>query len=440
MGHDPRDELAEAVQYGRMTPEEAEAKLQELGLPPLAPQPDPLNFNPMEEVWWTLPMTVAWIAWRNGADVRDAWDTYRRKQSFWLFERWRVGLNGPIHEGFMLKNKKPATLSELALTEIYRRQHGTLPEGAISIKDAKTSLWTALASGALQGTGKTNDLASRVVIQEQEWRDLVGVENNGRDIVQLSKIGLGALSGYGDLAFKSAVVTALWPPSRMDQRGLSLPGTMTPHAPGHMPLYCAAQWIATKGGTQSFEPTYSTIWERAYSDLLARISSNQVTVTGVRSGVREKLEGYLFASIAIDYPFADTSFDLIVKDELHLQSYAYTDDESWRRGFDDCLRDRRGIQWSQLMVPREYIARWWPFDDELTPAETHSGGPGRPSAMHLIEAEYDARRKRGEARGTLREVAAGLAGWGQTTHPTLRMPKATTIENALRAKHRLSTK
>jgi hypothetical protein len=121
------------------------------------------------------------------------------------------------------------------------------------------------------------------------------------------------------------------------------------HAPGHMPLYCAAQWIATKGGTQSFEPTYSTIWERAYSDLLARISSNQVTVTGVRSGVREKLEGYLFASIAIDYPFAGTSIDLIVKDELHLQSYAYTDDESWRRGFDDCLRDPRGIQWSQLM-------------------------------------------------------------------------------------------
>ena len=63
MGHDPRDELAEAVQYGRMRPEAAEAKLQELGLPPLAPQPDPLNFNPMEEVWWTLPMTVAWIAW-----------------------------------------------------------------------------------------------------------------------------------------------------------------------------------------------------------------------------------------------------------------------------------------------------------------------------------------------------------------------------------------
>jgi hypothetical protein len=87
MSHDPRDELAEALQYGRMKPEEAEAKLKELGLPPLAPQPDPANLNPMREVWWTLPMTVAWIAWRTSEDVRDVWDEYRREQTVWLFER-----------------------------------------------------------------------------------------------------------------------------------------------------------------------------------------------------------------------------------------------------------------------------------------------------------------------------------------------------------------
>src|SRR5207237_982322 len=91
MSPDLRDEFAEALQYGRMRPEEAEAKLKTLGLPPLAPQPDPVNFYAMREVWWTLPMTVAWIAWRNSADVRDEWDTYRREQSFWIFERWRVG-------------------------------------------------------------------------------------------------------------------------------------------------------------------------------------------------------------------------------------------------------------------------------------------------------------------------------------------------------------
>lgn len=39
MSPDPRDEIAEAVHYGCMTPNEAEAKLKDLGLPPLPPQP-----------------------------------------------------------------------------------------------------------------------------------------------------------------------------------------------------------------------------------------------------------------------------------------------------------------------------------------------------------------------------------------------------------------
>src|SRR5262249_26229197 len=71
MQTDPRDELAEAVQYGRISPQEADDKLKLLGLPPLAPQPNPADYDPMREVWWTLPMTVAWIAWRTSADVRD---------------------------------------------------------------------------------------------------------------------------------------------------------------------------------------------------------------------------------------------------------------------------------------------------------------------------------------------------------------------------------
>jgi hypothetical protein len=46
MAPDPRDELIDAVNCGRLTPNEAEEKLRELGLPPLSYQPDPANFNP----------------------------------------------------------------------------------------------------------------------------------------------------------------------------------------------------------------------------------------------------------------------------------------------------------------------------------------------------------------------------------------------------------
>ena len=60
-----------------MSPDEAEAEAARLGLPPLASQPDPNKFDPMDEAWWTLPMTIAWIAWRNHTEVLDCYDPFR---------------------------------------------------------------------------------------------------------------------------------------------------------------------------------------------------------------------------------------------------------------------------------------------------------------------------------------------------------------------------
>jgi hypothetical protein len=248
MSHDPGDELAEALQYGRMKPEEAEAKLKELGLPPLAPQPDPANLNPMREVWWTLPMTVAWIAWRTSEDVRDVWDEYRREQTVWLFERWRVGFDGPVHEGFMLKNKRHATLSELRLSEIYRQQHGALPEGAISIDDARGKLRTALSAAATQATGISTSTHAREIIPDYEWRDLYFYEERDADVVRFRDGHTVSKRGYDKLAFRRQHVMSIWNPLRMDRKEVTLPETVRPDGPGYMPLYCAVQWIATRGG------------------------------------------------------------------------------------------------------------------------------------------------------------------------------------------------
>ena len=439
MTTDLRDELAEAVQYGRISPDDADAKLKGMGLAPLAPQPDPAKYDPMCEVWWTLPMTLAWIAWRTTGDVREAWDVFRREGSIWLFEKWKLGFDGPINEGWNLRPKAPARLSFLALSETWRRNAGTLPNGAVSIADAKTSLWQALGAGALQATGISTAGGPRVPIPDHEWCDFAAIEEKERDVVRYRQRHGYSRNGYDDLALKRRDIMDIWPPSRIEQCGLSLPPTMLPHGPGYMPLYCAAQWIATEGGARDFAPTYSAIWERAYADLLAHISTDQVAVTGVRGGAREELGGYLFASIAVSYPFADTSFDLLVSDELHLELRAYLDDEHWRNGFDDHLRDRHGIRWSQLMVPKTDVARCWPFSNGK-PVETHSGAPGRPSAMHLVIAEYRARKARGEADGRLHVIASELAEWASARYPGLRTPKAGTIANALRTEHRQSTK
>jgi hypothetical protein len=435
---DPRDEIADAVQRGRMTPNEAEAKLKELGLPPLAPQPDPVDFDAMAERWWTLPMAVAWIAWRRLDEVVRASDAFRSHMCFWEQRRWTDGTG--VYDGFLLRPVGPANLLYLQTNESYHQVHATLPRDAISITAAERLLWKALSEQALESSGVSFKTGERVRIPEEEWDELEIVTEGNRDVLRFRNRRGPAKAGYNDIKLKRASVVALWPPRKNDKLAAELPKAMSPFEPGHMPLYFAAQWIATRGGVANIVPKDLPIWEKAYAQLLARISSNEVTVTGCSGGQRNKLDGYLFASMPIDYPFAQRDIDLTLGEDLHLVSYPYIDEEHWRNGFDDSLRDRSGTRWSQLMVMKSEIARYWPFERERNPSETHSGGAGRPSAMHLVEAEYDRRRALGELHGRIGAVAADLERWIKGAHPGLRTPTAATIANVLRHKHRQSTK
>jgi hypothetical protein len=92
-----RDDLIEDVKYGRMTPGEAEAEAVRLGLGPLASKPDRLSFNPTGETCWTLPMAVAWIAWRSPDWVREVWDAYRRECWGWQPHSLPGEPGGPGH-------------------------------------------------------------------------------------------------------------------------------------------------------------------------------------------------------------------------------------------------------------------------------------------------------------------------------------------------------
>src|SRR5262245_36121248 len=97
-----RDSLFDAVRYGKMTPEEAVNLAKLYGLPPLAPQPNRADYKALEQGWWSLPMTIAWIAWRSPAEVAEVWDAYRLQCSDWHFREWRIGPTGEIHKGHFL--------------------------------------------------------------------------------------------------------------------------------------------------------------------------------------------------------------------------------------------------------------------------------------------------------------------------------------------------
>jgi hypothetical protein len=212
-----------------------------------------------------------------------------------------------------------------------------------------------------------------------------------------------------------------------------LPELVKPDGAGYMALYCAAQWIATRGGTLEINPLDEGLWREAFKDLLDRIASGDVKVAGVRDGlwdgVPEHISGIHFASCSVHYPFSD----IILSEELCLVSRVYIDDEHWRGGFNDCLEDRRGVRWGRLMVLKADVARCWPF---ATAQDYRTGTPGRPSAMHLVEEEYRARRARGDANSRIGAEAEYLSTWLADAHPTMPRVTAKTIRNRLSSEHR----
>lgn len=436
-----RDDLIEHVKYGRMSPDEAEAEAARFGLERLASSPEPRKYNPMGEAWWTLPMTVAWIAWRDPLEVLRCYDPYRVQCLDWHYQEWRLGSDGPIHKGHFLKERHRATLSLLSLAERYDIATDVVSESSAGVLDAKAHLWKALQANLLQATGIPNDGEQRKPIPDYEWRDLQAIEERGRDVVRYDRL---SATGYNEISLRRHSIMTLWPERRRSDPETEprLPPTIRPDGPGYFPLYCASQWIATQGGVRKFIPTDTAIWNAAYSELAARIASGHVKVTGVRNGIREEIDGHIFASLRVDHPFVDTSFDLILSEELYLCSYPYVDDEHWHNGFDDSLQTRAGTQWSKLMVLKSDVAQFWSFVTDVKIQDSspafRTGAPGRPTPMHLVVAEHRNRLATGKAEMRVVAESERLAAWLKETHPHLPTLTSKTIRNKISAAHRMA--
>ena len=242
-----------------------------------------------------------------------------------------------------MKPREPGTLSRLIL-EAKRDKPG------ISVEDAKAKLWKALSDNVMQATGmKLPNGEERVLIPDHEWCDLVPFQRKGRtDLLVRKGQSVSGASGYNDVMVLRQSVMALWPLVRREECDKLLPPTMSPEGPGYMPLYFAAQWIATRGGNFTFDPHHTPNWHGPYADLLARISLGEVTVTGVRDGIGGKLDPHLFASVRVAYPYADEPLDLILSEDVYLASGAYINEEHWRAGSDDNLQNRRGVKWARI--------------------------------------------------------------------------------------------
>jgi hypothetical protein len=157
---------------------------------------------------------------------------------------------------------------------------------------------------------------------------------------------------------------------------------VAPEGGGYMPLSQAAYWIATNGGTKSFDVNNQAAWKSAYDELLAHIASNDVQIIGQSSGgMNEEIDGFHFARLRVSYPYHDTPSELLFGSESYIESFPFIDDEHWRKGFNDKLVPPRGgkSRWSRLQVRKEDVRRIWRFagdpDASMAGSNTHLARP-----------------------------------------------------------------
>jgi hypothetical protein len=82
-------------------------------------------------------------------------------------------------------------------------------------------------------------------VRDSECFQVFGLNERGEVIAKTSE----SLRTHSIFFFRRR---SAW--QRLEERGFNLPSLVKPEGSGYMPLYFAAQWIATRGGTLEIDP------------------------------------------------------------------------------------------------------------------------------------------------------------------------------------------
>ena len=188
-----KDELFDELRYGRMELPRARIVAAKAGIESLEGNPDPAGYNPMAEPYWSLPMTIAWIATRAPGQVRERWDKYLEKCFFFRHERWRLGFDGEIYTGWKCDNRELASIN--------------LFFGEEEFSVAKSVLFRALKLGEIAATGLREQGTGREPIPGYEWQDLSCPTLRGKEVFRPA----AGTSGYMGVTVARDAVLAHWP-------------------------------------------------------------------------------------------------------------------------------------------------------------------------------------------------------------------------------------
>jgi hypothetical protein len=196
------------IQNGELTPIEANERLAKLNQPALHAMPPLKNYRDevLREPYWTLPMSVAWIAWRNIDDVVKQYWPYAKHGGHWRDSR------GPYQNqtGMNWESAEEPRLSELMFFEA-AETYGDNPPLKF-IKESREELWRALQSGELTAIGIEGQ-GSHKKIASERWASLaIQPQLRGREFVGAGIFG--DAEKIFDLKLLSKDVMRIWPDAK----------------------------------------------------------------------------------------------------------------------------------------------------------------------------------------------------------------------------------
>jgi hypothetical protein len=438
----PRDLLIHRVRLGEIRPEEAEIEAQHGGFGPLATKPNSIDFEPAQMPYWSLPMAVAWIAWRSIEQVREHCAEYRENWLHWFPGSWNVPTNDGKEfkriDGYELRSSRQSTVARLALIESYLSSTETLPPTCqMTIGKAEKELLVALAAGRLVAVAK--DSAGQVAdIPPREWSYLHLFEEKESDV--LKHDALDAQPAFTDVKLRQQDLQRLWE-EFLVQPYMIEPMTRTGTA-GYVPFCTALHWIMTKGGTVSKNLEDFGAWNDSVQRMLPLISTGEIQIVGRPSsgGPPQTITNETFAGVLVSHALRD-ELSIIVGEDPWISCTPYIDQQHWSSDFNDelYLVHYGPATWTHLQVRKSDVLR--EFQIEEIPDATKlfsykSGAPGRPTSKHLVKMEFDARYQRGDAARSVKLEATALASWLGETHPNAPQLTTKTIENQIRSTFR----
>jgi hypothetical protein len=252
-----REQLLERVRLGKLAAGAAEDEAARLGFPAFIVSPDPRKFDPSKEAHWSLLMALAWIMWRDFADVRNAWNEARSEGTMWSAVDEQHG--NKRTSGFELRSLAPAT--ELTIESAF----GARETPILSLGEARGALLFALQSGDLIASGVVDDV--RRPIEASEW---IGMQIEYDRALGTVLSAPGRTVRFTHVAIASRDVQKLWVPK--EYTGVS---PYDEPENSRMLLGDLVIWIVSRGQDRTSEVLAARI-EDAERDLVARLHRDEL--------------------------------------------------------------------------------------------------------------------------------------------------------------------